>query len=163
MLDQRDDRTIAPGFCWNPERLRFTTIGVVAFHMFHLGHLVQLVAVQVGIPPHRFTDSAPGHVVQLVAVQAVSRPARAHRNWARGGHEAYCHQGPNPRQRRGAPGAGAAPPAQMVLSVGVTGEQVQAAMQKDVFASTSKFKIGFAVHVFCLISIYFGILVIFDP
>ena len=36
------------------------------------GHLVQLVAMQVGIPPHHFTDSAPGRVVQLVAVQVVS-------------------------------------------------------------------------------------------
>ena len=40
------------------------------------GHLVQLVAMQVGIPPHHFTDSAPGHVVQLVAVQVVIPPDR---------------------------------------------------------------------------------------
>lgn len=65
----------------------------------------------------------------------------------------------------GAPGAGAAVARVLILRfLHGTGEQVQA--MKDVFASTSKFKIGFAVHVFCLInliSIYFGILVTFDP
>ena len=36
---------------------------------------MQLVAVQVVIPPDRLTDSTPGHVVQLVAVQVAVQVA----------------------------------------------------------------------------------------
>ena len=39
------------------------------------GEVVQLVAVQVVIPPDRLTDSTPGHVVQLVTVQVAVQVA----------------------------------------------------------------------------------------